>query len=393
MRIVHTADWHLGRIFQGLHLTEDQSFVLDQLISLIKDAQPDVVLLAGDIYDRSVPPPDAVRLYDHVLSEIVRGLEVPVIAIAGNHDSADRVDFGHALLDASGYTVRGRVSDALRPIPLMDEHGPVWFCPLPYAEPALVKDEIFKGHPPHALNHGLAMAAVIDVVTQHLPKDERAVAIAHGAVVGAYECESERPLWVSQAGYAVPELFERFCYTALGHFHKPQRVNVLGEHAGLVIDYPGSPLKYGFAEHDQTKSVNLVEIDARGDVWLERVPLSPRHDLRLIEGAFDELMRAPNPDWPLTDFVKVRLSDRAPVEGALMRLRQRFPNLLNLEQPSLFEPPPDARASAEQMHLDERGLFMAFFEEMTGAPLTDAELGAFDDVARAILLGEETKAA
>jgi exonuclease SbcD len=393
LRIIHTADWHLGRIFQGLHLTEDQAFVLEQFVDVVERAQPDVVLLAGDIYDRAVPPPDAVRLYDDVLARVVRGLQVPVIAIAGNHDSPERVDWGHDLLDASGYHVRGLVSRELAPIVLCDEHGPVYFCPLPYAEPSAVKDNIYAGAPPHALNHGLAMAALVDLLAAQVPDGARAVAIAHGAVTGAYECESERPLWVAQAGYAQPALFSRFCFTALGHFHKPQRVNVLGDDAGLVLDYPGSLLKYGFSEHDQTKSVNVIELDERGAVSLERVPLHPRRDVQLLEGSFEALAAGEPVPFPETDYLKVSLTDAQPVIDAMARLRQRFPNLLHLEQPRLYEPPPDTAATRAQMRMDESSLFAEFFREMTGAPLSDEELEAFEDVVAGIERARRGRAA
>lgn len=389
MRFLHTADWHLGRIFQGVSLTEDQAFVLEQLVEIVARAQPDAVVLAGDVYDRAVPPPEAVRLFDDVMARIVRGLDVPVLAIAGNHDGPERVDYGSRLLEARGLHVRGVLRPALEPVVLLDEHGPVAFSLLPFAEPAVVREQLLEDLPHRqALSHGRALAHMIQQARARLPAGVRSVCVAHAAVVGAHETESERPLWVAASGYAETELFAGFHYTALGHFHTPQTVS-----ERPCVEYAGSLLKYSFAEAGTDKSVTLVDLDARGQVRLERIPLRPRHDVQCVAGTFEELLERLPEGACAQDYLRVTLADKEPVLDAMARLRRVYPNCLHVEQPQLYVPSPDARARREQIGLDDAELFAAFFEEMAGAPLTDEESACYRDVVASLDRREREKAA
>jgi exonuclease SbcD len=381
MRILHTADWHLGRIFQGVHLTEDQAHVLDQLVDAARQLQPDVVVLAGDVYDRAVPPPDAVSLFDDVLSRLALELGLPVVIIAGNHDSPERVGFGGRVLSARGVHVAGVVRADEPVVTLDDAHGPVHFCLLPYAEPQTVRDRLLGGSTPEGVrwNHGAALAEQTRRARERVPTGERAVAVAHAAIVGAYESESERPLWVGASGYAEADVFAGYCYAALGHYHKPQTVQ-RGPSGGPLADYPGSLLKYSFAEVEQVKGANLVEIDAAGEVTLERVPLAPRHDLRILEGACDALVEAAAKDLAPGDYLRVVLHDSQPVLDALARLRRVYPNVVQVEQPALFAPrAPTARSSHDVLGQGEVELFDTFFEEVTGGPLSDEERATLNE--------------
>lgn len=388
MRILHTADWHLGRIFQGVHLTEDQAHVLDQMVEVAREERPDVVVIAGDVYDRAVPPPDAVTLFDDVLSRLVLGLGLPVVVIAGNHDGPERVGFASRVLRERGLHLVGLYRPDEPLITLHDEHGPVHVAALPFVEPQTVKERLFQGVLPEAalspeskgrFTHGAALAAVAKELLGRVPAGERAVAVAHASVVGGFEAESERPLWVSASGYAEPSCFEGFAYTALGHFHRAQTLS--GEDgSGPFVAYSGSLLPYSFAEAGETKSLSLVEVDASGRASLERVPLSPRRNVRVLSGPLEEVLARADDDSVREDYLKVVLEDKEPVLDAMARLRLAYPNVLHVEQPRwLSSTPLEGPALLDGVELSAGPLFERFFEEVTGEPLGEEERRALED--------------
>jgi exonuclease SbcD len=379
MRVLHTADWHLGRIFHGVHLTEDQAHTLDGFCQLAIDAQPDVVLLCGDLYDRAVPPPDAVALLDDVLARLVLDAGCAVIAISGNHDSPERLAFGGRLLAHARLHVAGHPEHPLAPITLLDEHGPICFWALPFSEPRVIR-RVFADAPPllraptaslveghcAALTHLVARAAAGARERPHA----RHVVLAHGSVAGIGTSESERPLWIGPDGAADAAIFKPFAYAALGHHHKPQDV---GGH--LAVRYPGSLLHYAFSEIEQPPSVTLVDIDAAGDLTREVLPLPVRRPLAVRRGTLKALLA----EEPTDALLKVILTDTSPVLDPLARVRERFPGALVLEQERLQVPKAPQRAIADT-RVDDEALFGAFFEEMTGAPPSAAEQSAFRDV-------------
>ena len=233
MRFLHTADWHLGRIFYGQHLTNDQAYILKEMVKLAKDSQLDAIVIAGDIYDRAVPPIEAVELLDEVLAKFLLDLKIPVIMIAGNHDSAERLGFAHRLLARQGLYVIGQLTNDLQPIVLNDKFGPVYFLPLPYAEPALVREKLQADE---VNDHQQAVEVMLNAVTSNIPQEARKVAVAHVFIAGAGESESERPLSVGGSSVVNYSLFEPFCYTALGHLHNSQQAGI------STICYSGSLL-------------------------------------------------------------------------------------------------------------------------------------------------------
>ena len=360
MRLIHTSDWHLGRYFHGVHLTNDQSYVLEQFCDYVKDVRPDALVIAGDIYDRAVPPTDAVALLDDTLSKILLDYRVPTIMIAGNHDSADRLHFGSRLLRKAGLYVYGVPSVLARPLILPDAYGDVAFLPLVYAEPSLVRatygtDEVF--------GHEMAMRCMIDAMMPYVPKRARTVAVAHAFIAGGAECESERPLSVGGTGSVSPKLFEPFCYTALGHLHGPQKAG------GDTVRYSGSLMKYSFSEVDQKKGVQLVELAADGSVRAEMVSFTPKRDMRIVEGTFDALMAGEGSD----DYIAVKLLDQDPILDAKGRLEKKFPHLLQLER-ACFVPREERDITiAERQKMTEAQRFAVFFEAMTGDKMTDEQ--------------------
>lgn len=382
MRILHTADWHLGRVYHGVSLLEDQAHILNELVSLIRSEKPDALLIAGDVYDRSVPPADAVRLLDDTLTRIVVGEKTPVILIAGNHDSPDRLGFGARLLAEAGLTVRGVVSAETVPVVLRDQHGEVAFYPLPYAEPSLLRhcmeDESIADH--HA-----ALQAQLDRIRRDHDPARRSVVLAHAFVVGGTASESERPLSVGGTGAVGTDVFEGFDFVALGHLHRPQAME------DGRIDYAGSLLKYSFAEADHCKSISLVEIDEKGKTHVQRLPLSPRRDLRILTGSLEEIVGAAASDPGRNDYVLARITDTGAILDAMSKLRTAYPNALSIERPQLSGRGAALEAGTDHRKVDTRELFEAFYREMTGLALDkstqqllNAEIAALAQIDREV---------
>jgi exonuclease SbcD len=391
MRFLHTADWHLGRLFHQVHLTEDQDHVLRQFVEVARDARVDAVVVAGDVYDRAVPPPEAVRLLDDVLAELLLGLKVPVIVAAGNHDSPERLAFGSRIVSAQGLHLFGLPAPDSRPVVLSDEHGPVRFYVAPYAEPALVRERLDDAD---ALDHDSAMGAVISSMLAAHPPDGRAVFVGHAFVQGGTGSDSERPLSVGGAGTVSASHFAPFCYAALGHLHRPQAM------AEGRVRYAGALLKYSFDEIGQDRSVTIVDIDASGRCSVEAVVLHPRRELRRIAGTLEELMNGGGALAPVSpasggdptpsrdDYIVARLADPCPVLAPIGRLRRIYPNVLCIERALSSLQPGGLHPSRDRRQLDHDQLFAGFFSEMTGQPPTDDEKDVFRS-ADAVVAGRD----
>jgi exonuclease SbcD len=373
MRILHTSDWHLGRLFHGVHLTDEQAHVLDQLVALVADAKPDVLIVAGDVYDRSVPPVEAVELLDDTLTRIAVDLATPVVMIAGNHDSPERIGFGSRLLARSAVHLAGDVAADLTPVRLGDEHGPIEVFPIPYAEPAVVRARLQDDG---VRDHQGAMGALIARARATRTPGSRAVLVAHAFVTGGSESESERPLSVGGAATVAAASFEGFNYVALGHLHRPQ-------HAGSErVVYSGSLLKYSFAEASHRKSVSLVEIDAAGAVRTEAVELTPRRDVRTITGSLAEVLAGPASGDSRDDYVSIALTDRGAILDAIGRIREVYPYCLHVDRSAFLKAGSEALAGTRADHrrrtVDE--LFDDFVRAMTGESMTEEERAAFAEI-------------
>lgn len=368
MRFLHTSDWHLGRIFHGVHLTDDQAHVLDQFVTLVDDAKPDAVLIAGDIYDRSVPPVEAVRLLDEVLSRIILGSGVKVILIAGNHDSPERLGFGTRLLEHKGLYIFSQLTGRLSPVTVYDSHGPVCICPIPYLEPSVVRERLSA---PEAADHQSSMSVLANRFASFIPAGSRSIALAHALVTGGEGCDSERPLSASGSGAIDVSCFQPFSFTALGHLHRPQNAAVSHAH------YPGSLLKYSFSEAQHKKSVTLVEMDHAGAVKTEMISLSPRRDVRCLEGYLRDILDGPKSGENREDYIMVTLKDSGPVFDAIGKLRQVYPNTLHIERPYLTVGGELRGPGGDHRKLTEADLFSSFFEQVTGEQLSGEQARLF----------------
>lgn len=361
MKIFHTADWHIGKLVNAVHMTGDQAIVLDQLCSMIREHRPDAVVIAGDLYDRSVPPVEAVELLDRTLHAIVHDLDTPVIALAGNHDSNERVGFASALLAESGLHMSGTLTKEIPPVVLSDAHGPVHFFPIPYADTPVVRalfdDESIK-------TADDAMRRILSAVTGRMDPGVRSVAVAHGYVVKSGELpetsESERPLSLGGTESIDASLFEPFTYTALGHLHSPQRAG------SERIRYAGSLLKYSLSEVSQKKGVTVVDIAADGSVETSFLQFRPRRDMRIIRGELAELISqksvsSGNPE----DYVFAVLTDKGELLDPMARLRSVYPNVLGMEREARAAGS-GSSASAGFKGRTALGLFEDFAASMTG---------------------------
>lgn len=370
MRILHTSDWHLGRILHGLHLTDDQSFVLAQLVDLAGDERVDAVVIAGDIYDRAVPPPEAVSLLSETLSRLSLDLKIPVLMIAGNHDSPDRLHFGSRLLARANVHSIG-VLDAQpqnASVVLYDEHGPVDFYLVPYIEPPVVRQLSGESE---IHSHDAAWKYVNSKILAAKPPGRRSVMITHAFVAGGLESESERPLSVGGSGMVDSAAFKGFDYVALGHLHRPQ------ESGAANIRYSGSLMKYSFSEANQEKSVVLIDMDREGNVRTETRSLSVRRDLREISGYLNELLQNPERFGAKDDFLSINLKDEAPVFDAMGRLRLVFPNVLQIQRPALSPRESGGELRRDHRKVSDLDLFASFYNYVTNQEPDQKRLDTF----------------
>lgn len=364
MKFIHTADWHLGKLFFGQYLTEEQAWVLrERFLPLVDEVRPDVILLAGDVYDRSVPPADAVDLFDEMVSAIVGERHIPFLVISGNHDSQERLSFASRLLASEGLYLCGDLSRTVRPVYLEDEYGEVAFVPLPYAETAQVRRALGDESIP---DHEAALRALSEhLLNEIAPEGMRRIAVAHDFVAGGAPCDSERPLSIGGTEVVSADIFAPYQYTALGHLHGPQKAG-----GSDIIRYSGSLLKYSFSEADQKKGVIVGEMDGEGRVTTGFRPLAPRREVRVLTGTFQELMTRED-DAP-EDFLFAHLTDDGAVIDAMARLRTKYPHMMGLQTRSVAREDRGDRSKV-QRQVGMMDMLEIFAEEMRGDPLTSEE--------------------
>lgn len=377
MRILHTSDWHLGRSFHRVSLLDAQAAFLDHLVETVARHQVDVVVVAGDVYDRAVPPLTAVRLFDDALHRLA-GARVPTVMISGNHDSARRLGVGAGLIARAGIHLRTDPADCATPVLLPDAHGDVAFYGLPYLEPALVRDTLGAAKTGHEAVLGAAMERVrADLAGR--PDGTRSVVLAHAFVAGGEPSDSERDITVGGVAAVPAGVFDGVDYVALGHLHGCQTVTER-------VRYSGSPLAYSFSEHTHRKTMWLIDLGPGGEITAERLDCPVPRPLARLRGRLDTLLEDPALERHRESWVEATLTDPVRPDEPMARLAGRFPHILTL----VLEPerdPEDPRASYAQ-RLGGRGDqqiaedFVAHVRGGSGP--SEAERGvlraAFDDV-------------
>lgn len=370
MKFIHTADWHLGKLLKEHSMTEDQEWLLNnRFLPLVDDEKPDVILLSGDVYDRSYPPEEAVELFDRMTEEIVGKRKIPFIIISGNHDSAERLAVASRLLKWQGLYIFGPLT-RLSPVILEDADGKVAFCPLPYAEPARVRAMMntlgLKGAD-QVHSYEEAETVLSRYLLSLLPAEPlRKVALAHAFAAGGTPSESERPLSIGGYDRISDSVFEEYDYTALGHLHRPQKTQKESE----KIQYSGSLMRYSFDEVNQKKGVIVGELDKEGKVQTTFHEMVPRYQVRCMEGAFDTLMSEETE--PSDDYLQIRLTDETPVIDAMPKLRTKFPHALGVEQDMGYREDEGSRnVHLEQM--SDEDILKRFVHQFRDRDLTEEE--------------------
>ncbi|QDP01634.1 exonuclease SbcCD subunit D [Thalassotalea sp. PS06] len=400
MRFLHTSDWHIGRLFQNISLLEDQQFVLSQIKELAISHKVDAIIVAGDIFDRSVPPAQAVDVLDRFLVDLQQH-NIPVIMISGNHDSAKRLRFGARQMRLANLHILADLQQASEPVIIEGQSGDsVAFYGLPYHDPVEVREAFAKqiteqyGEDKILRSYDDAHTFMAEQILKNHQQHHSSmpsVLISHCFIDGASESDSERPLAIGGADRVSWQPLKDFDYVALGHLHGPQYKGA--EH----IRYSGSPLKYSFSEHKQNKSVTLVELTQGKPAQITLLPLQARHNLRVLEGELQDLLTSGKNDPDFDDYLLVRLTDKKSLLEPLARLRKVYPNVLQMERRQFSEfyqanNKDDEPGAHGDLKKDELQVFTEFFSQVTDNELTDSQQQILKDAveqAKAITEGRE----
>ncbi len=403
MRFLHTADWHLGRIFYGQYLTDDQAHVLEhQFFTILKEEKIDGILLAGDVFDRAVPPIEAIELWDSIITRLAMDYKVPLFVVSGNHDGAERLEVGRSMLGQSGIHIWGSPHHALQPFEFESSDGKVAICPMPFSEPRRIGDALglsaseskpVDTEAEHSLfsyvesdeqelesifnlhNYDQMYQAWSDCLYKQVPKGMRSIAISHAFVMGGEVGGSERTLSVGGSEQVSPHVFKNFHYTALGHLHGPQRMGADS------IRYSGSPLKYSFDEQGQKKSFTIIDMDTKGNVDISTIPVAAKRDVVILEGYFEDLLNNKELQTKYKDdYVQARLLDTMPIMDGMAKLRQVYHRCMTIELAGRIATPVADMGDVVFKELNERQLFNQFAETVWKEPLTEAEQSYIDSV-------------
>lgn len=322
MKFFHLSDLHLGKRVNEFSLLEDQRYILDQILDLVRQEEPQAVVIAGDVYDKSVPSAEAVQLLDDFLWQLSQ-LGTQVLVISGNHDSPERMAFGGRLMEASGIHLSPVYGGEVEQVTLEDEWGPVHFYLLPFVKPVQVR-RFFPDREIQTITQ--AMEAALSPLD--LDPAQRQVLVTHQFVTGADRTDSEE-LWVGGSQSVDGSIFAPFDYVALGHIHRPQNL------MGGKLRYCGTPLKYSFSELTDQKSVTVVELGKKGTLSLSTLPLTPLREMRQLKGSFQELLRDPEHREGREDYLRIILTDQEDIPDGVRRLQRVYPNLMALEYDNL----------------------------------------------------------
>ncbi|TOA26098.1 exonuclease SbcCD subunit D [Vibrio parahaemolyticus] len=370
MKFIHTSDWHLGRQFHNVSLLEDQQAVLEQLIQYIENNPVDAVIVAGDVYDRSVPPTIAIELLNRVVKRICGELNTPMILISGNHDGAERLGFGSEQMKRSGLHIISNFEDMLTPVVIETKAaGHVAFYGMPYNDPEQVR-YVYKEP---VSTHDEAHKLIAEKITEQFQSEHRNILISHCFVDGAIESESERPLSIGGSDRVSHEHFLNFDYVALGHLHQPQKK---GEE---YIRYSGSLMKYSFGEQNQKKGFTLVEIGKDGFIGAEHIELTAPHEMRIVEGELEQILEWGKTDPKNEDYLLVRLMDKHAILNPMEKLRTVYPNVLHLEKPGMLIGVEQEMAQAK-LARSEIDMFKDFFAEAQDSELSNEQERAISDI-------------
>ncbi|MBD5459975.1 MAG: exonuclease SbcCD subunit D [Lachnospiraceae bacterium] len=363
MKYIHISDLHLGKRVNEYPMLEDQEYILKKIIHIIDEEKPDGVFIAGDIYDKSVPPAEAVQLFDDFLVRLAgRGLQVFVIS--GNHDSPERIAFGSRLMDRSGIHLSPVYDGNIRPVVMEDAYGEINVYMLPFVKPAHVR-RFFEEEEINTYTDAMRVA----VAQMNIDRSTRNILVTHQFVTGAQRADSEE-ISVGGTDNVDVTAFEAFDYVALGHIHRPQSCG------RETVRYCGTPLKYSFSEAGDCKSVTIVELLEKGNVLVRTAQLIPRRDMREIRGSYEEITRKSfyeNTTYQ-EDYIHITLTDEEDIPHALGKLRAVYPNLMKLDYDNRRTRESREISGAEDVeNKSPLRLFADFYELQNNQPMSDAQ--------------------
>ena len=372
MKLIHLSDLHLGKTLCGYPMLDDQRHILERIIEITEAQKPDAILIAGDVFDRSAPSAETVSLLDDFLTQL-SGFRIPILMIAGNHDSAERIAYGGRIMERSGIYLSPVYDGTVKSVILSDAHGDVCFWLLPFLHPADVR----LHYPETKPNANDALHTVID--SMDLDPSVRNVLIAHQFVTGASVSESEE-MYCGTAEQVSTELFTPFEYTALGHLHNPQNVG------SVRVRYCGTPLKYSVSEAGSSKSVTLIELGEKGsEPVVTEIPLTPLRDMKKLRGSFDELIQGMD-----DSYVHVVLTDPTDVTDAMGKLRMRYPYILGMEYERNNIAAPDILEKLQrEPEKNPEELFSAFFEQVLSVKMNEQQAQIIHDLVETLWAKEE----
>ena len=379
MKLINLSDIHLGKRVNEFSMLEDQAHILKKILAVVDEEKPDGVLIAGDVYDKSVPSTEAVQLFDDFLVRLAER-KLPVFIISGNHDSPERLSFANRLIDAAGIHLAPVYNGVVEPITLSDEYGPVNVYMLPFIKPAHV-----RGFFPDTEITGYSDAVAAAIGRMNIDKTQRNVLITHQFVTGAQRSDSEE-LSVGGTDNIGAEVFCDFDYVALGHIHGPQNMD-----SGR-IRYCGSPLKYSFSEAAQQKSVTVAELKEKGTLEIHTVPLIPRRDMVELKGSYQQLTLREfyeNTTYQ-EDYTHITLTDEEDIPDAVAKLRAVYHNLMKLDYDNTRTRHSAAISGAENVETRSPiDLFAEFYELQNGLPMSAEQTELVASLIEKIWEGEE----
>lgn len=370
MKIIHTADWHLGKIIYSNYMTQDQEYILDLFLNYLKNNKTDVLIIAGDIYDRAVPPSEAVELLNKTLSKIVIDMKIKTLIITGNHDSNERLEFLNGILSGMNLHIEGKLKTQTKKITYNDEYGNVNFYLLPYVEMQEIKD-ITK------INFDTKTEALQHIIEKmNINKNERNILIAHEYVLGGETSESERQLNIGGTEYVDSFVFNDFDYVALGHLHRPQKIK------SEKINYSGSLLKYSFSESNHKKGINLITINEKENIKIEKISFTTKKDMKIIKGSFENIMQKES----TKDYLQIILENNTPIYDAINKLRSKYPNILSMDFPNLKTNETIQAPKEDLSKIKSNDLFYKFYKEVKGNKIKDNEKEIVNEIFNEIII-------
>lgn len=398
MKIVHTSDWHIGKIVNEFSMIEDQKYILNKLIELIEREKPQVLIIAGDVYDRSIPPIEAVELLNETLNKLIIDKKIKVLAIAGNHDGGERLSFGSNILQEHGLYIAGRDDELYKHVIVKDGDENINFYLVPYKDPALIKKVLDNKE---IKSHNDAMKYIVQKIKDKMNYNEVNVLVGHGYITIKREeaikntknkykiaeletSESERPLSIGGTDLIDGHIFDDFDYVALGHLHGRQKIG------REEMKYSGSILKYSFSEVNQKKGVYILDINNKDEINIEFKALKPLRDLRVIKGNIEDLIEQTRElEDEKNDYIQAILTDDGELINPMEKLRAVYPNTMLITRERKRQVSEDkTSAKGEYKKKSKLELFKEFYEDLGDGSYTKEKEEVLKDTINKVLKNE-----